>query len=167
MGIKWDVYSTKDVAAAQRRQPIGTAAPPGGVTPPTADDLVSKLLKFVPIPVLGLYLMAVGVVGSATEGSEQENWLLGLLVLFTLATLAFVKRVLHVQRGSQLLVSGVAFLVYVFAIGDWFATRSWYDPFQGTLALIAFALVALIYQPKELPVEDPPVVQTPAEAPQV
>ena len=56
-----------------------------------------------------------------------------------------------IKRIGQIVMSIVGLAVYVFTIGDWFATTTWYDDWLGTLALGLFGLLVVILPVKPLP----------------
>lgn len=61
-------------------------------------------------------------------------------------------RVLNVVRRSQIVVSVLGLAVYVFAVGGWFATTTWYHQWYASLALPVFGLAVAIVKLKPLPV---------------
>ena len=132
--------------------PPAGVAPPGGAVVPTEDDYLTKLLKFVPLEVLGAYLFVASVVESnVTEEPQQSRWLACLLIGALLATVLYDIRVLSIVRVTQIVMSVVGVAVYVFAVGDWFATTSWYEQWYASIALPLFGLLAAIVRLKPLP----------------
>ena len=130
--------------------------PPGGVAVPSEDDYLTKLLKYVPLEVLGAYLFMAGVVDSnVTKPHDHAVWLGVLLVGFLVITIPYNVRVLNVVRPTQIVVSLVGLLVYVFSIGGWFATTTWYEHWYATLALPVFGLLVAILKLKPLPTIGP------------
>jgi hypothetical protein len=55
-------------------------ATPGGVQVPTQDDYLTKLLKYVPLEVLGAYLFLAGVVDSNVSQPHDHAWWLALKI---------------------------------------------------------------------------------------
>jgi hypothetical protein len=137
--------------------PAGGAPPPaagalGGVTVPTADDYLTKLLKVVPLEVLGAYLFLQGVVtGNVTAGSDLSWWLGVLLVGVIVLSIPYDIRVLNVVRPLQIAMGALGLAVYVFSLGGWFATTTWYHQWYGSIALPLFALLVAIVRLKPLP----------------
>lgn len=133
------------------RLAVDTGAPlgPGGVPVPTADDYLTKLLKFVPIEVVGAYLFITGAITSHVKNKgDLAAWLGYSLIGLGVATPLYMWRVLGVVRRSQLLVGVLGFGVYVFAIGGWFGTTPWYQPWYSAIALPAYGLlVAMVPVP--------------------
>lgn len=133
----------------------GTTPPPatpGGVTVPTADDYLTKLLKYVPLEVLGAYLLIAGEIDSHVNPPRAQAWWLGALLIGMLAFTGFYDwRALNVVRASQIAISIVGLAVYVFSIGGWFATTTWYHQWYSSIALPLFGLLVAIVKLKPLP----------------
>ena len=136
--------------AATVPAPAGPA--PGGVTVPTEDSYLTKLVKYVPIEVLGAYLFIAGVIDSnVTKSHDKSIWLGALLVGFLVVTAVYDNRVLNIVRWRQIAVSVVGLAVYVFAVGGWFATTSWYHPWYASVVVPAFGLLVANFKLKPLP----------------
>lgn len=125
-----------------RRKPALTPAPrpaPGSTTRPRKEDTwEDRLMKFIPLEAVGLYLGVDAALRSAqlTSVTEQRVWF-GVALLATLLFTWFYLRLRgKVSRPSQLGASLLAVAVWVFAIGGIFATFSFYRPWQGTVLLI-------------------------------
>ena len=120
-------------------QPAKTG--PGGVAIPTSDDYLTRLLKFVPVEILGFYLLMSGVVDSNVAEPRAHSVWLGCLLIGTLAlTAVYDVRILNVVRPAQIVVSILGLAVYVFAAGGWFATTTWYHAWYGSMVVPLFAL---------------------------
>jgi len=63
-------------------------------------------------------------------------------------------RVLNIVRGRQIAMSIIGTAVYVFAVGGWFATTTWYHQWYASIVLPVFALLIAILKLPALP-EDP------------
>lgn len=125
---------------------------PPAVSVPSADDYLTKLLKYFPLEVLGVYLFLATLIRQNVTGkSELDAWLLGLLVFTVIVTCLYDFVVLHVKRAIQIIMSGIGIAVYVLASGDWFATTSWYHPWYGTAALPIYALLIQFIKLAPLP----------------
>jgi hypothetical protein len=138
--------------AARAAIEAGAARGPGGVPIPTEDDYLTKVVKYVPIEVLGAYLVISGTITSnITNKGDLAAWLGYVLIGFAVITLLYVWRVLNVVRLTQLAVSVVGLGVYVFAVGGWFATTTWYHSWYAAIALPLFALLVAIVPIRALP----------------
>lgn len=134
----------------------GTApAAAGGVAVPSEDDYLTKVVKYVPVEVLAAYLFMAGVIDSnVTNKHDHAIWLGGLLIGILLLTIPYDLRVLNIVRWSQVAMSIVGIAVYVFAVGGWFATTTWYHQWYASILVPIFGLVIAILKLPALP-EDP------------
>jgi hypothetical protein len=141
-----------------------TAAAPGGVVVPTEDDYITKLLKYIPIEILGAYLFMQTVVNTnVTTSHAHAIWLLSLLIGAGILTFAYDRWVLSILRLTQLLMSVLAFAVYVFAMGGWFATTGWYHQWYASIAVPTFVVLVGIIPVK--PLSTPNSAKTPVSPP--
>lgn len=127
-------------------------AAPGGVAVPTEDDYLTKLLKYVPVEVLGAYLVMAGVINAnVTSKHDHGIWLGGLLIGVLVLTIPYDRQVLNIVRWSQVGMSVVGMAVYVFALGGWFATTTWYHQWYASILVPVFGLVIAILKLPPLP----------------
>ncbi len=145
---------TLDAAPPAGAIPEGAPAPPaGGVNVPTADDYLTKLLKYVPLEVLGAYLFVESLITTnVSEPNELQNWLFWTLVVTILLAAVYARTVLNVVRLSQIVMGAVGIAVYVFATGGWFATMGWYDDWYSGIALVLFGFLIAVIKLPGLPV---------------
>jgi hypothetical protein len=133
------------------------ATAPGGAAVPTEDDYITKLLKYIPIEILGAYLFMQTIVNSnVTTSHAHAVWLLCLLIGAGILTFAYDHWVLSIVRLTQLLMSVLAFAVYVFAMGGWFATTGWYHQWYASIAVPTFVVLVGIIPVKPLPTPGSP-----------
>jgi hypothetical protein len=143
-----ETLATSPPAGAQ----INPAAALGGVPVPTADDYITKLLKYVPVEILGAYLFIQSVVNSnVTTKRAHAVWLLCLLIVALLFTAAYDRWVLIILRPVQLGVSVLGLAIYVFALGGWFATTAWYHAWYASIAVPIFAILVSLIKLNPLP----------------
>jgi hypothetical protein len=136
--------------------PAAATPPPGGVVVPTADDFLTKLVKYVPLEILGVYLFVEGAVESnVTEPGPLATWLGAVLVATLVIMIPYDIRVLNVVRPVQIAMSMVGMAVYVFAVGGWFATTTWYEAWYSSIVLPVFVLLVAIIRLKPLPPKGP------------
>jgi hypothetical protein len=132
--------------------PVGPAAPPPGA--PNADDYFTRLVKYVPLEIIGFYLLVAGLIDSNVEDDSTHALALGLLLVGSVILAAlFSWFKLNVRRVVQIVMIGIALLVYVFAAGGWFATTTWYDAWLGTVAVAVFGVLVKIVGLPALPTE--------------
>lgn len=165
MGMNRNIITSQDadayVAAVKGDAPeipvsLATEPPASVAGQTSADDYLTRLVKYIPPEVIGFYLFAVSIVQSGAAGPALQVWLLGLLVTTVVLAALYSWRVLAVRRRSQLLVGVVAVIVYAFAIGGWFATLSWYQSWYGSIVLAVFAVLIGILRLPPLPKESKP-----------
>jgi hypothetical protein len=135
------------VAAA----PAATTAP-GGVAVPSEDDYLTKVVKYIPPEVLAAYLFMAGVIDSnVTNKHDHAIWLGSLLVGVLVLTIPYDLRVLKIVRWSQIGMSVLGMAVYVFAVGGWFATTTWYHQWYASIVVPLLGLVIAILKLPPLP----------------
>jgi hypothetical protein len=128
---------------------------PGGVAVPSEDDYLTKVVKYIPPEVLAAYLFMAGVIDSnVTNRHDHAIWLGSLLVGVLVLTIPYDLRVLKIVRWSQIGMSALGMAVYVFAVGGWFATTTWYHQWYASIVVPLFGLVIAILKLPPLP-EDP------------
>jgi hypothetical protein len=134
--------------------PAAAGAGPGGVPVASADDYLTKLVKYVPIEILGAYLFLAGVIDSNVSNKHDHAiWLGVLLIGILVLSIPYDFRVLNVVRWQQIAVSVVAIAVYVFAVGGWFATTTWYHAWYGSIVVPVFLFGIAILKLPPLPVD--------------
>jgi hypothetical protein len=151
--------------APKAKRPGDLSANASGVTtiPPKVDTYFDRLTKYIPMEIIGAYLVVEGLL---KELLKTEELAVGLLVLFLLGMLStwfFARRVLNVVRTSQLTMSAFAFFVWVFATGGWFVTLEFWAPGWGTIAVVVFAVMVRILNIGPLP--DDQGMQAPIASP--
>lgn len=142
-----DANALRDVRVASLEVPaLAPSAAPAGPAPPagtpTADDYWNRLLKYIPIDVIGVYLAATGAVSSVSGHTKREAVLWIIFGVVLVVTPIYLRNVAGVVRSRQLAISAAAFAVWAFALGGPFA-ESWsgYEPWMGSLAIILSAFV--------------------------
>lgn len=127
------------------------------------DDYRSKVLKLIPAEIVAAYLTLKEflAVGQANTLRDWVSWLVFLILL--ILTPVYYNKVTKVKSFKQLLITSLAFIVWVFSIGgpigDWLIKNGYLSVADKSLvagvALILFTLIApLIYesQPTSQPV---------------
>lgn len=149
-GISSHVVSKDVIALATGGEPAATGA--GGVAVPTEDDYLTKLVKYVPLEVLGAYLFLASVITSnVSDPHDRAIWLGSLLVGVVVLSVPYSIRVLGIVRPMQIAMGAIGLATYVFAVGGWFATTSWYHQWYASFVLVAFGLLVAILKLKPLP----------------
>lgn len=131
----------------------------GGVKAPTQDDYLTKLLKYVPAEVLGTYIFIGAVLDANVINQSDHARLLLLLLVLTLAIGVLYNRlVLKVVRFTQMIMSAFGLAIYIFTVGGWFATTTWYHPWFASIALPLYSLAVGMINLPALPTK-PSVTQ--------
>ncbi len=81
--------------------------------------------------------------------------MLGLLIGCVILAPLYAWRVGHVVRVSQNLASGFAMAVFIFSVGGWFGTTTWYQPWFGAIAVPLAVIILTIVNLPKLAVEGP------------
>ncbi len=109
------------------------AKSPGAILKP--DDYLTKLIKYIPSEVVALYIALYGIASAAKEEISFVfiSWL--IFVIGIIGTVLYLWRVAKVSDCLQLIISTIAFVVWVFALGGPFSSLPWYHPVYGALLL--------------------------------
>lgn len=107
------------------------------------DGYFDKLIKYIPTEIVGGWIAITGVIKSASNiPTNMILWV--LLVIFTVLTAVYIlkqtfepKKPLAIKQTS---ISTIAFIVWVFALGEPFESWSFYNPVYGSVLLILFNL---------------------------
>jgi hypothetical protein len=173
------IITAADVAAArQSRVRVDTGAVAGGVPNsgsvlPTADaesgslagptrastpvvekkdTYTDRLVKYIPAEVVAVYLAVAGMIGdpNATAANRWALWLsFGIIAVLTPP---YLRRVAMVSKKSQVVISTLAFVVWVYYLGGPFTTFGWYEGTGKMAALVVFTLftfAAPIFEPQK------------------
>lgn len=162
MGFNRNIITDEDVTNLRNARAANTALPktlaasppaePGGT--PTADEYMTKLVKYLPLEILGAYLFILGVINTnVTTSPARGRVLLVLLIASVLSACLYDRFVLQIQRVPQIVMTGVGFVIYVAATGGWFETTHWYHLWYSTIALALFSVAVAMLKLKPLPTE--------------
>jgi hypothetical protein len=119
--------------------------------PATADTYFDRLSKYVPVEIIGAYLIVEGLVRGLLKDQTLSWGLLVLLLLGAVGSWSFARQVLGVKRPVQLAMTTFAFFVWVFATGGWFSTLQFWAPGWGTIAVVVFGVMVQIVKIGPLP----------------
>lgn len=111
-----------------------------------------KLIKYIPTEIVGGWIAITGVIKSASDiPTNRILWI--LLAIFTILTAIYI-----LQQTSepdkppaikQTTISTIAFIVWVFALGEPFDSLSFYNPIYGSILLILYNLIIPLINPIE------------------
>ncbi len=99
------------------------------------DDYLTKILKYIPAEVVALYITLYNIANAAKTEIPFEliTWI--IFAIGIIGTVLYLIRVAKVSDWSQILISSIAFVAWVFALGAPFSFLSWYQPVYGALVL--------------------------------
>jgi hypothetical protein len=111
--------------------------------PPTKDEYLGRLIKYIPTEIVGLYLFLAGIIPSKTSGPDYDSlWVVFWICL--VLTFVYMWRATRSPGGKplwiQVVIATIAFPIWVAAIGGPFVTLSWYKGYFAS-ALLAIATV--------------------------
>jgi hypothetical protein len=117
-----------------------------------ADQFFDRVIKYIPADVVGGWVAAMGIIGTAGPDPHRPTVLWVAFAAGLLLTAAWT----YVQTRepgkppavAQVVVATLAFAVWVFALGGPFTTLDWYVQYYGSLLLIAFTLGVGLIVPK-------------------
>lgn len=121
-----------------------------------ADGYLDRLLKLVPLEVIGAYITCWGVLASAIKAEGNQRRLvaaLGLLLAAgAAATWYYNLWVLGIKRPAQRVISVLAFIIWCFSTNSIFTISWWYEPWMAVVAVVGFGVLVRIleFSPLEL-----------------
>jgi hypothetical protein len=122
---------------------------------PSPDSWNQRLLKFIPGEAMGLYLAIDRAIYTAggLQTADKKNLLALWLALGLLAAIVFnvlyLKLIWRVARASQIAISTLALVAYVYATGGVFQPLGWAEPTAQMLVVIVVAAFLVFFKPPE------------------
>jgi hypothetical protein len=109
------------------------------------DTYFDRVIKYIPADIVSAWVAVIGIVKSAS--GIPTSTVLWICFLFGIAiTFVWTPWQTGVSGAYpawvQATVCTIAFVVWVFALGEPFTSLYWYNQLYGSLALIGFTLVA-------------------------
>ncbi len=124
----------------------GSAISKGAFSQP--DSYISKLVKYIPSEVIALYLTLDSIIRSSEQAEPIYHLLYwGILGFGLLVTPLYLHRIQKVKNLCQLLISTIAFAVWVIAIGGPFVNLDWYKPIYGAILLPTVTFLIPLFSP--------------------
>lgn len=121
---------------------------------PDVDSYFDRVVKYIPVEIVSAWVAVKGIIAAAaTESKQTVLWVcFGIGVVFT--ALFMIKQTTVPEKGPaklQTAIATLAFVIWVFALGEPFAT--WLgvasQSLYGSLLLIFFTLAVGLIVPKE------------------
>jgi hypothetical protein len=126
-------------AAKNRKEGLGVATPVSRTR-----TYMDKLVRLIPAEWVSAYLTIKGILDSTTSDVRMVYWLVIVILLILLPF--YLWRVLAIKSKTQIAVTTTSFVVWVFSLGgDHVGAFSWYEPYQGSITLILWTLVAAVF----------------------
>ncbi|WP_413176291.1 hypothetical protein [Anabaena azotica] len=116
------------------------------------DGYFDKLLKYIPTEIVGGWIAITGLIKSASNiPTNAILWI--LFIIFTGLTIAYILQQTSESKKppaiKQTTISAIAFIVWVFALGEPFNTLSFYKPIYGSILLVLYNLTIPLINPTE------------------
>jgi hypothetical protein len=106
------------------------------------DSYFDRLLKYIPSDVVGVWLAGSGLIRGQAEDGSRAGLLWLMFVVGVVFSFLWTRQQTRVEgkppAWRQIILSCLAFVVWVFAIGGPFAELSFYKPLYGSLLLLMF-----------------------------
>ena len=121
-------------------------------TAPAVDTYFDKLIKYIPAELIAAWTAVTGLIAGATKEPQGTLLWIAFIVGLILTAAWIWRRTTEPKKPiaiTQIIISTMAFAVWVFALGGPFAAMNWYSPLYGSLLLIAFTLIVPVINPKE------------------
>lgn len=116
------------------------------------DGYFDKLLKYIPTEIVGAWIALTGLIKGASDlPVNAVLWVL-LVILTGLTAVYILKQTAESNQPpaiKQTIISTVAFIVWVFALGEPFASLEFYRPVYGSILLILYNLTIPLINPVE------------------
>lgn len=144
-----EIVTPKDLGKSRTTitsRDTGDATTPGRRT---EDSFTDRLLKYIPAEVVATYALVEGIIHQyATEDTLHSVYWIVFFVFWAFTPL-YLWRVQHVSKALQLVISFLAFFVWVFALGEPFTFLSWYEPIYAAVLLPVFTFAVAMIKPEQ------------------
>jgi Na+/phosphate symporter len=124
-----------------------------GVTP-NVDTFFDRVVKYIPVEIVSAWIAVKGIIAAAATQSKQTILWVCFAIGVVFTALFMLKQTAVPGKGPaimQTVIATIAFAVWVFALGEPFAT--WLgvanQSLYGSLLLIFFTLAVGLIIPKE------------------
>jgi len=114
------------------------------------DTPASRITKYFPGEALAFFLAMAGIFNVENEqlSSNLLPWAVGIVFLSLAFNVLYLKKVWHVSRNSQIAVSTIALLIYIFATGgELISSIPGYSGFLASFALVVVTAFLAFFDP--------------------
>jgi len=118
----------------------------------SVDGYFDKLFKYIPADIVGAWLFASGAIKAASGvPATTLLWIVfAVLLAFTPIWIwQWTKKPGEPTATTQIVISTIAFAVWIFALGGPFARLGFYHPIYGSLLLVFYSLVVAMINPRD------------------
>jgi hypothetical protein len=109
---------------------------------PEVDSYFTKILKYIPAEIVSGYVAINAIFKSISDVSLVFHWI--VVAALTALTGLYIWRLTNEPNKppavSQIIISTIAFVVWVFALGGPFAEMGWYQYYYGAILLVMYTL---------------------------
>src|SRR5438552_807871 len=111
----------------------------------STNNYSERLLKLVPAEWISGYIAIKGILDS--NNTAGANAYFCVMVIQLLLLPLYLRFALGVKKVTQILLTSISFLVWVFSVGGaQFGSLSWYESYYGSIALILWTLAIPIWK---------------------
>src|SRR5574340_529342 len=105
------------------------------------DNYLSRLLKYIPAESVSAYMTLDGLVRSSQNQLSLQIGLWAVFGIGLIGTWFYLWKLYNVTKIGQLVISTIAFAIWVFALGGSFAYFSWYQPWIGKVLITVYTFL--------------------------
>jgi FtsH-binding integral membrane protein len=114
---------------------------------PTSDNYVERLMKYIPAEVIAAYMTLAGIVKSSPQPNDPLlHWVIFLVVL--VGGFFYLRKPAGVTKPTQLIISVLAIVVWVFYLGGPFKAMGWYSDIWAALILPIYTFFVPLIEPQ-------------------
>ena len=143
-----EIITEKDLE--KTKQATTRDASAGTTTVTKAEDtFIDRLLKYIPAEIVTVYIFVEGIIRQYQNPGEIKGIYWAVFFVFWLLTPIYLWRAQNVKKPMQLIVSFLAFFVWVFAVGGPFLLLGWYKIIYGAVLLPIFTFAVGFLKPEK------------------
>ena len=134
------------------RRVITTQLQATGAGAATIDGYTDKLVKYIPADIVGAWIFASSAIKAASGVPATALFWVAFAVLLVITPFwiwQWTKAPGKPAATTQIVVSTLAFAVWVFALGGPFARMTFYRPLYGSLLLVLYSLLVAMINPRD------------------
>jgi hypothetical protein len=109
------------------------------------DDYWSRLIKYIPTEIIGLYVVLDKIISSQEPPNELYAWI--IFIVCAIITPFYLWKVARVNKIIQIIISFISFIVWVHTLGGPFKYLPYYNNIIAAIILPIFIVIVSIYKP--------------------